>query len=61
MTAIDFHCHQCGKETALAPDPPDKAVCEDCCEDHDYRYDRWERTHVCTHCGKPVDHEWYSD
>lgn len=56
---VDFHCGKCGAETTIAPDPPAKAVCENCCEDHDYRYERGERAHLCVHCGKPAPEDWY--
>jgi hypothetical protein len=59
LSNVDFHCHKCGKETASAPDPPEKAVCEDCCEDHDYRYVQGERRHACIHCDKDAPSYWY--
>jgi hypothetical protein len=54
---VDFRCHVCGVECPVAPDPPDKAVCEECCEDHDYHYERCERAKVCIHCGKIKEYE----
>jgi hypothetical protein len=32
-------------------------VCPEHCEDHQYYYERFERRHLCTHCGqeRPVD------
>lgn len=56
-----FVCHLCGVDTNTAPDPPDLAVCEDCCEDHDYRYEREERGHFCTHCCRRRPDEWDDD
>lgn len=58
---VDFHCGKCGAETALAAAPPVTTVCENCCEDHDYRYEREQRAHVCTHCGKLAPEDWYDD
>jgi hypothetical protein len=57
-TAPDFHCHVCGKETDLAPDPPEKAVCPEHCEDHNYVYIRGERRHACEHCGQERPQDW---
>ena len=55
MNTVDFHCRACGKETAEAPDLPDRAICEECCgnseEGHDYYYEAMQRHHVCKHCG----------
>ena len=61
ITRPDFHCYSCGAETTLAPDPPARAVCEECCEDHDYQYLAGERNHVCIHCGKAATAEFYDD
>lgn len=49
---IDFSCRVCGKQCDVAPDPPKRAVCEEHCEDHNYQYDKWDRTHYCVNCGK---------
>lgn len=57
----DFHCHRCGAETDIAPDPPALTVCENCCEDHDYRYEREMRATVCFHCGKNQPEDWNDD
>lgn len=48
----DFKCHVCGKDCDVAPDPPGKAVCQDHCEDHDYKYERGECGFFCVHCFK---------
>jgi NMD protein affecting ribosome stability and mRNA decay len=58
---IDFSCQKCGKPTDIAPDPPERAVCEDCCEDHEYIYSRGDRTHYCSHCGQNPPPDWYDD
>lgn len=56
---VNFACRSCGKECASAG--PDGAICEDCCEDHDYRYERELRGHFCFHCGKPAPEDWFDD
>lgn len=43
-------CHNCGVLCDIYPDPPDKAVCPECCEDHEYEYDKWRRGKFCGHC-----------
>ena len=59
---IDFSCQKCGKQCDVAPDPPERAVCEECCEsifeEHDFRYENSERAYYCQHCGKPAPYEW---
>ena len=55
-----FACRKCGAACASSPGYG-QAVCETCCEDHDYEYSREFRTHVCKHCEKPVDPDWYAD
>lgn len=54
-----FICHKCGKETLVAPDPPGKAVCIDCCEDHNYKYERGEHGHFCVNCYKPAPEDLF--
>jgi len=51
--AYMFRCRKCGEPTDIAPDLPELAVCEKCCEDHNFIYIREERLHACEHCGKP--------
>lgn len=54
----DFKCHKCGKDTLVAPvDGP--AVCPECCEDHDYKYERGERGHFCIHCFAKAPDDWF--
>lgn len=54
---LNFFCRVCGEPTVIAPADGSPGVCEDCCEDHDYRYERGEG-HRCTHCfgAPPEDH-----
>jgi hypothetical protein len=56
--AAMFACKGCGTECAGSPGPG-LAVCEKCCEDHDYEYRSDLRTKACKHCEKPVDPDWY--
>jgi hypothetical protein len=56
---IDFSCRVCGVECDSAPDPPARAVCPNCCEDHDYRYERELRGHYCIHCGQEAPHDYF--
>jgi len=58
---IDFTCKVCGKECDCAPDPPDRAVCPEHCEDHDYEYDRMRRGKFCKHCDEPVPEDYYDE
>lgn len=60
-SAIDFSCRVCGIQCDSAPDPPARAVCPNCCEDHDYRYERELRGHYCFHCGAQAPEDWYDD
>jgi len=57
----DFSCQKCGKECDVAPQPPARAICEDCCEDHEYVYEQGERGHFCKHCNKPAPPDWFDD
>lgn len=59
--AVDFHCHNCGAEVDSAPDPPAKALCENCCEDHDYRYCPDRQGTYCWACDKPAPGDWDYD
>jgi NMD protein affecting ribosome stability and mRNA decay len=61
MSEIDFSCRVCGKQCDSAPLPPVRAVCEDCCDDHDYQYERELRGHFCVHCGKPAPLDWFDE
>jgi len=58
-----FRCHKCGKQANLGPSDinPEPAVCEDCCDDHEYKYDRWGCVSECVHCGKRRPEDWYDE
>ncbi len=45
-------CVICGQLPTVYPDPPEWAYCEECCPEHEYKYDKWRRAHHCTHCDK---------
>lgn len=45
-------CAKCGTEVDAYFDDPTQDICEDCCDDHDYKCDKWERAHICQRCGK---------
>ena len=56
---IDFSCKVCGCQCSVAPDPPERAVCEEHCPDHIYEYDPWRRDRFCKTCDKQVDPDWH--
>lgn len=58
---FDFKCKVCGVECDTAPLPPDRAVCPEHCEDHEYEYERGERGHFCKHCNQEPPWDWYSE
>jgi hypothetical protein len=47
---IDFTCKVCGVQCAVAPNPPDRAICPEHCADHDYEYVAGECIWACKHC-----------
>lgn len=57
--AINFTCSKCGKECSVAPELPARAVCEKCCGDHDYQYERGECGWFCVHCFKEAPYDWH--
>lgn len=57
--AIDFTCRVCGVECAIAPDPPERAVCPEHCEDHRYEYDPWRRGKFCVECDNEQPDDFY--
>lgn len=57
--AIDFSCRVCGVQCAIAPNPPDRAVCPDHCPDHDYKHDPWRRGKFCTICDVEIPEDYY--
>jgi hypothetical protein len=58
---IDFSCRVCGIECVIAPDPPDRAVCPEHCEDHDYEYVREDRGTFCKYCYQEAPLEYWED
>lgn len=55
-----FGCRKCGAICPMSPGVG-QAICETCCDEHDYEYNRDLHTHACRHCEKPVDPDWYDD
>ncbi len=58
QVSIDFSCRVCGVQCDIAPNPPDRAVCPDHCEDHDYQYDPDVHEKRCIHCDKSEPEDW---
>lgn len=56
--AIDFSCRVCGIQCAIAPDPPERAVCPEHCEDHDYVHDPSRAAKFCQHCDQEESEDW---
>lgn len=55
----NFACRVCGKECPTAS--AEGAICEDCCEDHQYEYDKWRRNKFCVHCDRQIPDDFYDD
>jgi hypothetical protein len=54
-----FKCGVCGGDAIIEP-PDGPAICPNCCEDHDYVYERGEG-HRCAHCFAEPPCDWYED
>lgn len=52
-------CSKCGADEVLCYMTAETAVCPNCCEDHEYEYERGERTYWCQHCGSEPPDDWY--
>ena len=61
MLAVDYRCSVCGAECDIAPDPPSPTFCPKHCPDHDYRYDRSDRSFYCVTCGQQPSPDWFDD
>lgn len=59
--AVDFKCQICGVDCAIAPPLPERPYCPDHCPDHDYKYDPWRRTKVCTICDVEAPDDYDAD
>lgn len=55
-----FECRVCGAQCAIAPQLPERPVCPEHCEDHDYRYERGEG-HRCIHCFAEPPRDWFDE
>lgn len=58
MTTTLHVCRECGIEVDSWPDPPALPICPDCCDDHDYVYERELRGKFCIHCGNKEPEDW---
>ena len=56
---IDFSCRVCDVQCAIAPDPPERAVCPEHCEDHNYVYSREDRGTFCEYCWQEAPHDYW--
>lgn len=54
-------CSKCGRDEVVVYDKPETAICRDCCEDHEYEYDRGDRKHYCKNCGAEPPPDFYYD
>jgi hypothetical protein len=55
-----FKCRVCGTECAIAPQLPERAVCPEHCEDHQYKYERGDG-HRCIHCFAEPPSDWFDE
>lgn len=51
-------CRVCGSECDGWRDGI-QPVCPEHCDDHDYEYDSYERTHCCQNCFQPIPHDYF--
>jgi endogenous inhibitor of DNA gyrase (YacG/DUF329 family) len=56
----EFECRVCGVQCDIAPQLPERPVCSEHCEDHDYRYERGEG-HRCIHCFAAPPQDWFDE
>lgn len=52
-------CSKCGADEVICYATAETALCPNCCEDHEYEYERFERGHYCQHCGAEAPPDWY--
>lgn len=55
-----FKCRVCDAECTIAPQLPERAVCQEHCEDHQYKYERGEG-HRCIHCFASPPSDWFDE
>jgi hypothetical protein len=53
-------CSKCEADDVICYTTEETAVCPNCCEDHEYEYERYDRGHFCQHCGAEAPPDWYS-
>jgi hypothetical protein len=51
-------CSKCGADEVICYLAPETAICPNCCEDHEYEYERFDRGHFCQHCGAVAPPDW---
>lgn len=49
---VDFHCSKCAAGVDTAPMAPDKALCQKCCVEHEYKFDDISRERRCKYCDR---------
>lgn len=55
-------CSKCGADEVIVYAAAETAICPNCCEDHEYEYESYDRAHYCQHCGQePPPDYYYSD
>jgi NMD protein affecting ribosome stability and mRNA decay len=62
MTTTDsgrVMCSKCGADEVISYMAAATAICPNCCDDHEYEYERSDRTHYCQHCGAEPPADWY--
>jgi hypothetical protein len=53
-------CRKCKGPVDTWPyDHPHLAICEKCCEDHDYKYERERNWPHCIYCDAAAPPDWY--
>ncbi len=57
---VEKLCRLCRKLPNVYTDEG-PVYCPDCCPDHDYEYDKYERAHVCNICGGLRPYEDYCE
>lgn len=56
----NFKCRVCGVECPIAPQLPERPVCEEHCEDHHFEHMGSDGTR-CVHCFAPCPIDWFDE
>lgn len=59
MTDMRVLCSKCQGGNVLVYMTVASAICPNCCDDHDYRYEGRGDGHMCIHCGANPPDDWY--